>query len=391
MNRHSSSLLAALCIGAAALVAGVAGCSSDGKQREPSDLKTIEQPAYSLKPLWHARIGGGSRGLDTGLRLSVESDAVFAAEAGGDAAAYDPATGKLIWRVDTRTRLVSGPSVSGNALFLGGMDGTLLALKRNDGSPYWSVRLASEVLSAPASDGTLVVARSGDGKVYGLSAVSGAQHWMIDRSVPSLILRGLGEPLLAGGLVFAGFDNGRVVAARMTDGQAVWEQAVASPVGRTELDRLVDVDAGLLLDGQELYAVSYGNELAKLDGASGEILWRRSIRSYTGMARVGELVVVSDADGVIWGLDPASGAAAWKNEDLKYRPLSPPADWDGQAVVGDFKGYLHLLDPRDGRIVARLRVGSDAMRSAPQVIDDRLYVMNTAGRITALSRQAVEN
>src|SRR3546814_17611422 len=98
----------------------------------------------------------------------------------------------------------------------------------------WSTRLASEALSPPAGDGDRVFMRTGDGKVYGLEAATGTEQWMVDRTVPSLTLRGLSAPVVVGNRVYVGLDNGRVLALRTSEGQVAWEQVVSGPTGRNE-------------------------------------------------------------------------------------------------------------------------------------------------------------
>jgi outer membrane protein assembly factor BamB len=371
---------------AIALLATVAlaACSGDKKVREPAELKDISNSSLRLGNAWTASAGKGSDQYYGNLDLALASDALFAADVRGSVFAFDPQSGKRIWRSETKARVIAGPTVSGAAVLAGTMDGEVIALKRADGTPLWRVPLSSEVLAPPVGDGNIVVARSGDGKTYGLSAVSGERQWTFDHTVPNLTLRGLSAPVLAGGRVFVGLDNGRVAAARLSDGQVAWEQVVAAATGRNELERLIDVDAALLADGPEVFAVSYGGEVVCLDGETGQVLWRRSVKSYSGLVRVGEFVIVTDEAGVVWALDARTGAAAWKNEDLMYRRLSSPGSFKDHVVVGDFEGYLHWLDPKDGRIVARNRVGSDPIRSAPVAGDNLLYVLNTAGRITAV-------
>lgn len=367
-----------------ALALATAGCSSDGKVREPAELKDIANAALQPARVWTGHAGAGADEGYTGLRLAVEADALFAADVAGRVYAFEPQTGKSIWRAETGARVVAGPSVSGNAVLVGTLDGEVIALRRADGDRLWQAKLSSEVMAAPAGDGDLVVARSVDGKLFGLSAVSGAQKWSFDRSVPNLTVRGLSEPLLYGGRVFLGLDNGRVAALQASDGKPVWEQAIALPSGRNELERLTDVDGHLLAEGREIYAVSFGGELACLDGETGQVLWRRSVKGHTGAALSGDLVVAADEAGIVWALDARTGAAAWKQEDLRYRKLSPPAAFGGWIVVGDFEGYLHWLDPKDGRIVARNRPASDPIQAAPVVAGDLLYVMDVSGRIAAL-------
>jgi outer membrane protein assembly factor BamB len=375
--------LRAAAVALAALVA-VAGCSGEGKVRKPAVLKDIVGPVLKPNDVWSASAGAGSKGFYSGFDLALEPDALFAADAGGNVYAWNPQSGKRIWEAHTDARVISGPSVSGNMVLVGTLDGDVIALKRADGAQLWRARISSEALAAPRGDGDQVVARSGDGRVYGLAPTSGARLWTFDRTVPNLTLRGLSPALIYGNKVFVGMDNGRVAALTLADGAVGWEQAVSVPSGRNELERITDVDAGLVGDGGAVFAASFGGELAALDAASGTVLWRRSVKSYSGIVLIGDLLVVTDEAGLVWGLDAHTGAAAWKNEDLQYRKLSAPGTIDGYAVVGDFEGYLHWIDPKDGRIVARNRVGSDPIRSAPVAGGDLLYVMNVDGKIVAL-------
>ncbi|WP_020648563.1 outer membrane protein assembly factor BamB [Solimonas variicoloris] len=373
-------LAVALLIGA---TLAVAACS--GKNvRKPAELQDIDKPEVQLGKAWTASAGNGGGKFYSELTLALEPDALFAADVKGRIYAFDPKTGHRIWRAPTKKRVISGPTVNGEAVLAGTMDGEIVAVKRADGAALWSTRLSSEALSPPASDGSRVFMRTGDGKIYGLDAQSGAELWSADRTVPNLTLRGLSPPAVLGGRVYVGLDNGRVLALRTSDGQVLWEQVVAAPTGRNELERITDIDAPLLSDGGELYAASFGGEVACLDDDTGQILWRRSVKSYSGMARTESAVVVTDEAGTVWGLDPATGAALWKNEDLKYRQLSAPAVFKGWVVAGDYKGYLHWFDPKDGHLVARIRAGSDPIRVAPVAGEDLLYVLNAEGDITAV-------
>lgn len=372
-----------------AALAGVllAGCESDGKVREPTELQDIAGSAVAPARAWTQDAGDGAGGQYSGLRLALEPDALFAADVDGVVHAFEPASGKPVWRAETEGRVISGPTVSGDLILVGTLDGEVIALKRADGARAWVARVSSEVMAPPVGQGNFIVARTVDGRTHGLSAATGARLWSFDRTVPNLTLRGLSEPLVAGGQVFVGMDNGRLVSLRLTDGAPAWEQAVAVPTGRSELDRITDIDAPLIAQGREILAASFGGEVASLDGGNGEVRWRRSIKSYAGMALLDKIVAVSDEAGVVWGLDLESGAAAWSQEGLKYRKLSPPAAFGNHVVVGDFEGYLHWLDPKDGRIVGRTRAGSDPILAAPVAGEQLLYVMNSAGTVSAVRAQ----
>jgi outer membrane protein assembly factor BamB len=205
--------------------------------------------------------------------------------------------------------------------------------------------------------------------------------------VPNLVLRGSSAPLVAGNAAIVGMDNGRIASLKLADGTPQWEQAVSVPSGRTELERLTDIDADLI-DGPDcIFAASFGGDVACLDSGSGEVAWRRSVRSYTGMTMSDDRLFVTDESGVVWALDQKTGAAAWKQEALLYRKLSPPAFFGGYVVVGDFEGYLHWLDPSTGAIVGRSREGSVPIMAPLVATADELYVMNVDGRIAAIELQ----
>lgn len=366
----------------------LAGCALSSTTREPAELTTIEAPAFKPRVAWHKSPGDGGREMHTQLRLALEPDVLVTADVDGDVYALEPGSGRVLWHADTDARIVSGPTVSGTLVLLGTMDAEVIALKRADGALLWRVTVSSEVLAPPVSDGRVVVARCGDGKMFGLDADSGARLWNFDRAQPQLTLRGQSAPLIQGDTVYVGLDNGRAAALRLETGEPLWEQIVAAPEGRNDLDRIVDIDADPLSLADGLYAVSFGGELAAIGLTEGRVAWRRPIKSYSGVALSGEVLAVSDEAGVVWALDAQTGAAAWKQEALKYRKLSPPATVGGYIVVGDYEGYLHWLSPKDGRIVARVHALDDAVAAAPIEHDGRLYALAVDGGIAVVDAQA---
>ncbi len=368
---------------AACLLLAVAGCGHKGKVKLPTKLVDIKNPQVLPQEAWSHGIGKGSGKYYTGLQVAVEVDALYVAEIGGSVYALDPKTGKEIWRSKTKARIVSGPSVSGDLVLLGTLDGEVLALKRATGVIAWRTQASSEVLAMPVGSGNTVVVKSVDGREFGLDAATGDRRWSFDRNVPNLSLRGLSAPMISGNRVYIGFDSGKLAALNLSDGAVAWEQIISVPTGRSELERLTDIDADLLLGSTGLFVVSYGGDLALVDTDTGDSRWRRSVKSYTGMALGGDKLFVTDADGLVWALDAETGAAAWKQEGLKYRMLSPPAYYKGYVVVGDYKGYLHWLSPSDGSLVGRTRLGSRPIIAPPTSSDDLLYVMTSGGKLAA--------
>lgn len=367
------------------VVALFAACDSKKKSiRKPSELVDISNPAVRPHTEWTAQAGEGAEGKVSGFRLRVEQDAIYAADIEGHVFAYSRADGHVLWKTDTKSRLVGGPSVDDDMVLVGTLDAQVISLRRADGTERWRQTISSEVVAPPVGEGDRVVARSLDGRIYGLSAGTGDRVWTFDRQVPNLILRGSSAPLISGNQAIVGMDNGRIASLRLADGTPQWEQAVSVPSGRTELERITDIDADLI-DGPEcIFAASFGGDVACLNATSGDVIWRRSVRSYNGMAMSDDKLFVTDESGTVWALDQHTGAAAWKQEALLYRKLSPPAYFGGFVVVGDFEGYLHWLDPSTGQLVGRSRAGSDPILAPMIASAEQLYVMNVDGRISAI-------
>jgi outer membrane protein assembly factor BamB len=373
----------------AALAALLAACGGDGPVREPVELRSIEKAEVDPDVRWRKSPGSGDGEQESRLQLAIDGELVLTADAEGDVYALDAETGKVRWSVETGARLIAGPSVVGDLVLFGTLDAETIALKRGDGSPAWKARLSSEVLAPPVGEGGVVIVRCVDGKIFGLSAETGIRRWSFDRAVPPLTLRGLSTPLLHRGTAIVGLDNGRVAALNIDTGDVLWEEVVSAPEGRSELERIVDVDAELLPTAAGLFALSFGGDLAAISVEEGRVAWRRPVKSYTGAALYSDKLFVSDEAGVLWGLDGDTGAAAWKQEALQYRGLSAPVVVGDHVVVGDFEGYLHWLSPADGRIIGRVRAVSGPVATAPLLYRDRLYVLDREGGIAVVEAKAL--
>jgi outer membrane protein assembly factor BamB len=261
----------------------------------------------------------------------------------------------------------------------------LIALDAETGEARWRSRVSSEVLSVPAGEAGVVVVRTIDDRVSGINTATGENRWDYSQSVPVLSLRGSSSPIVRNGRVILGFANGKMVGLALDSGKRIWETAIATARGRSELERVVDLDADPVLVEGVVYGAGFQSETAAVSEFTGVTLWKREISSYAGLDADWRQVYVTDAEDHVWALDANNGATLWQQKQLHARRLSAPAivSFD-TLVVGDLEGYLHWLATEDGRMLARNRVGSDAIRSKPVVVDGVVYVLSDSGRLAAL-------
>jgi len=365
-----------------AALALVAACSKD---------KTIDQPAKLTAfpaTLGVQRIWGGSvddkkaEALRLGLGISQDHNRVYAAGHKGDVEAFDLNSGRTLWHTRLKAPLAGGTAASGELMLIGSSDGRLFALNAADGKVRWEVRVNGEVLAPPAISERLIALRTGDGKLRGLSPADGHELWSQEQQVPRLSLRGTARPVIVGDTVLCGFDNGKVMAVNGNDGSVQWEATVTPPHGRTELERLSDIDSALLVAGQNVYAVGFQGRVAMLALDTGQIWWSHEMSSYRGMSLDEEALYVSTAEGEVVALRARTGAEIWRQSALLHRGLSAPASLEDAIVVADAQGYVHWLDKGSGALAARASVGK-RVSNAPVVAGDITLIVNDRGQVSA--------
>jgi outer membrane protein assembly factor BamB len=373
--RFWAVMAAALCL--------LAACSKNKNPEAPAKLAPIRS-TLRVRHLWSASVvDRGAKRLRLGLGLAVDGSRVYASSHKGEVAAFDLDTGHRIWRTYTRLPLGGGPAVRGNLVVVGAVDGHVVALNAATGKTLWTVLINGAVISAPAISDNVVAVRSVDGKLRGLSPTDGHELWEASQEVPQLSLRGTSTPVIVGDLVICGFDNGRVLAVNAADGSQVWLATVSQPHGRTDIERLADVDGPVDVAGSDVYAVGYHGNVTMLGLKNGQTWWSHKASSFRGLTMGDDAVYMSTADGRVVKLNPSNGAVIWSQPALRYRALTAVAVGADAVVTADFQGYVHFLDKSTGEFIARLRDGKVRISNPPIAVGNEVVLINDEGRISA--------
>lgn len=353
----------------------------------PTEL-TEFTPEFEPKIVWSANTGGSDDDYIRDLAAWIQGEMIVAIDYEGEVSSYDVQTGRRLWEADLDVPVTTGPGGGEGLIIIGTQYGDILALDEKSGELKWQVKLSSEVLAPPKAEMGVVVVRTSDGGLTGLSTTDGHILWEYQTTVPLLSLRGASAPVLADDKVIAGFANGKLAALLIVDGTIVWEQNVAVARGRTEMDRLVDIDADPVVVDGIVYAVAYHGQLAAYNLDNGQKLWSREMSSRKGMdVAPGEAIYISDEDDYVWSVQDGSGDALWRQTRLLRRKISAPINAGDHILVGDFEGYVHWISREDGRFVARKEIADGAIRSKPIVKDELVFITGTDGSLTALRVQ----
>lgn len=385
MSQFRLITTAALC---SVLLSGCSwfGIGDDEAVIEPAELVKFKAEV-NVKRQWSTKVGAGAREYFKSLRPAASSSVVFAAGHEGKVVAIDIETGKRLWDTDLEAPLSGGVGYGGGLVMVGTIEAQVYALDASDGSLVWTAEVSSEVLSSPQSNGDMVAVQTIDHKLFALDASSGEMIWQHSGDSPILSVRGIGEAIVTDNMVISGFDSGKLIAFNPENGSLIWEGRLALPKGRTELERMVDIDGAPLLVGDVIYSVTFQGRLGALSRGTGRNLWFQDSSSNNSPAHSNGQVFVSEEEDRVRAFDAGSGQPVWSNDQLFLRRLTGPAKLAGTIAVADAEGYLHLLDPTDGHFVGRVKVDGSGVSAPLLTVGNSLIVQSNNGALSSYKLQ----
>lgn len=353
----------------------------------PVELERIDT-SVRVKKRWSTSVGNGQGDGFFKITPVLADGVLYVASSEGEVAAIDAEDGDKRWSVSLERPISGGVGYYKDSLYLGGADGSVLQLSADDGSIVWEAAVSGEVLAPPAASDDWVIVQTYDGKLLGFE--SGAQEptWTYTSDVPVLTLRGTSTPLLIGQNAIAGFADGKVVAVDVDSGNTSWESRIGIPQGGSEIDRIVDIDGVMTVQGIELFVSSYQGRVATLDLRTGRKIWQQNVSSVTGTSVGFGNVYVADVDGTVSAFLRNGQGARWQNIELGYRELSRPTPINSYVATVDLEGYLHVLTQLDGQIVGRSKIASGPARADMISANGRLFILDDDGKLSAFELES---
>jgi len=360
-------------------------CSSEDNSEPPAELTNIEN-ALKVKIDWKTNTGAGIETASYSMRPLLLRNEIFSVDIEGLVKIIDAETGKVKWSTKTDVAAITGLAGSADIILASSRDGDLNAydVLGEELKLRWSTRLKGEIRAQPQIDDQQIFVRTVDGKLSALSLSDGRIQWTVTRRVPALSLTGNSRPVVFRDLVIAGFDDGKIAAFSRTDGQKVWEATVSNPSGRTEIERLVDLDGQFILKDGIIYVSSYQGRLAAIQAIDGNVLWSRKFSSYQSIVADQEALYLSGDKSHIWSIDRRTGSAFWKQEALHARKITAPSLIGDNLVVADLEGYVHWLDKSDGALKGRVQPTNSRHIAQPLIWNDRIMVIDSEGILSSL-------
>lgn len=344
----------------------LSGCSNIRGIFTSSDELRVDE-------VWTAQVGQGVGKMYVQLIPAVTENVIYAADNTGQVLALNRQDGKLIWKQVLNTPIAGGVTAGYGLVLLGSSEGEVLALDQSSGQEKWRVLLSSEVSSAPQYNGRWVVAQTADGSLYALDGANGQKKWVYKTTVPPLSLKGTSNPVIVQDRVYAGFATGKFAAISLENGLPLWETSISLPQGRSELDRIVDIDGRFVIEGALAYVSAYQGRVVAVQLSSGQLVWKNDLSSQTGLESALSNIYLANAAGVVLALDQNNGQEVWKQQELQGKKLTLPVKMGQSVVLADEEGYVYYLSQIDGRVMATYRIKGLSDRANPASKDKARY------------------
>jgi outer membrane protein assembly factor BamB len=369
----------------------LSGCSLFGADEDDAAITPAELVDFtsevSLEKIWSTSVGSGNKDYLITLRPVANGNTIFAADYSGAITALDARDGSKIWDVELDASVTGGVGFGFGMVMVGTIDGVVHALDSKDGSVIWTRQVSSEVLSSPKTNGKIVVVHSIDNQMVALSAQDGDELWRHNGDAPILSVRGTSESIITSNMVVSGFDSGKLISFNADNGSINWETRLALPKGKTELERMVDIDGEPILVGDVIYATSYQGRIGAVSRGTGRNLWSQDASSHSAPAHSDGQIYISGAEDSVEAYASGNGQLNWTNDQLFLRRLTGPAIFGGTIAVADSEGFLHLLDSSDGHFVGRTKVHRSGVSSPLLPVNDHLIIQANNGSLSAYKIQ----
>ena len=338
------------------------GCSSFGwlkfwdsedQEEGPAELFSISQ-TINISTDWSESFGNENN--FGRLIPSVYDGKVYFISSEGYLSSLDVQSGKTTWSKRTNDVVSGAVDVNFKTITYGTLDGDLVALDYSDGKELWRSKASSEILSPPVTDGRILVVQTGDGRIAGYDFKSGERQWFYQTTLPRLTLRGTSRPYINQGFIFAGFANGKIAMIYPDSGAIRFEIPVTINEGKSELERIIDIDGKSLITNDLLIAASYQGNITAINLREGRPAWQEDISTIKDLTANGNRVMAVNEKDIVIAFGVATGAILWEQDDLKLRKLTSPVSIRNFIAVGDFEGYVHLLDAQNGKFLGRKKI-----------------------------------
>ncbi len=362
------------------LLMGLVACSSTPTKPNPTAL-TDFKPQLSISKVWSLQIGPISPNSNAPLSHNITEGRMALVTGSGLVVLLDAETGAESWRLALNTPVAAGIGGDGQRFAVISQANELIAI--SNAKVLWRVKLPASAFTSPLVAGGRVFVLMADRTVMAFDGASGQRLWSQQRAGDPLVLKQAGVLTSFQDRLMVGL-SGRLVAMNPANGVALSELSIGASRGTNEVERLVDLVAGVSRVNNVICARAFQTSVTCVDALKGSNLWTRSAQGHVGLGGSDALLFGAESDGKLVAWQRSSGQVAWQSEAFRFRGLSAPHWAADQLVVGDSLGMAHWIDVSNGQTIGRIQVDASGIAMTPVRVGKNWVIVTQSGLVQAL-------
>jgi outer membrane protein assembly factor BamB len=265
--------------------------------------------------------------------------------------AVDKASGKLIWKFETKGAVNSSPAIHQNNVIFSSADGIIYSVDKNTGKLVWKFKTKGEqrydlwdyyLSSATISDNVAYIG-SGNSTIYALRADSGKMLW-------SYKTNGVvhATPVLKDNTVFVGSYDGNFYALNSQSGKLIWKFKTVGDAyfPKGEIQRAALVHNNTIIFGSRDY------NIYAIDAKTGTGKWNMKERGSwiiaTPLLYNNNIYFGTSDTHRFYCMSAESGELKW-TLPLNMRVYGTASRIDNEIVFGCFNGKVYSVDAASGK------------------------------------------
>jgi outer membrane protein assembly factor BamB len=351
----------------------------------------------TLRVVWRKSIGIGTTKRSHVTASPVVADGmIFTLDGMGGVDASDAGTGREIWRDQfapprgfNREAFGGGLAYSDGTLFVTSGYRFVAAVDAHNGNVKWRYDTIVPMHGAPnVADGKLYTVDVND-QLMTFDPADGRLLWTYQALTEPARMLEASSPAISSGVVVAPFASGEIVALSAVNGQQLWEDTLSQTSRDNALSEIRDIGGRPVIYRGDVIAGSHSGVLAAIDLHTGQRRWSLPISTITSPWPAGDVIYVTDTSGKVICIARDSGQVYWiddlnKGVKKKFRATySGPVLADNRLLVVDSLGRLDAFDPKTGKRMTMVRLGSPAFLN-PIGVNGALYILTMGGDLVAL-------
>ena len=304
------------------------------------------------------------------------SQKLFFSDSQGTVSSMNAIDGNILWTKELDF-LASGTSAGFGIVVVSDTKGNVIALTQDQGTILWKSNVKGEVLSKAAIDAKLVIVKTNSGELIALDKDTGSIEWSYRSKLPLLTVRGSSSPVIVDDKIYTSFDNGRLGVFDLNSGFPLWDGAISYVKGVSELENLIDADSPPVVEGGLIYSTNYQGNLNIFDIAQQRSVWSYETSSFYSPVIIKGMLIIIEANSAIRSFAVQTMEESWLSEDYLNRDLSNAVSFKGDLAFGDFEGFVHIVDPLNGKTVAREKISRKPIKTVFSR-SNKLYAIDEA-------------